>query len=55
VIDWPFLLFFSLFAVIGIFGGSFMSKYIDGGQLKKGFGWFVAAMALFIFYQELWN
>lgn len=54
-IDWPFLLFFSLFAVIGIFGGSFMSKYIDGGKLKRGFGWFVALMALFIFYQELWK
>lgn len=54
-IDWPFLLFFSLFAVIGIFGGSFMSKYIDGGKLKRGFGWFVAVMALFIFYQELWK
>lgn len=54
-IDWSFLLLFSLFAVIGIFGGSFMSKFIDGGKLKQGFGWFVAIMAVFIFYQELWN
>lgn len=54
-IDWPFVLIFSLFAVFGIFGGSFASKYVQGEKLKKGFGWFVAFMALFIFYKELWT
>ncbi|MEQ9297569.1 MAG: sulfite exporter TauE/SafE family protein [Cyclobacteriaceae bacterium] len=54
-IDWPFVLAFSLFAVFGIFGGSFASKYVQGEKLKRGFGWFVAFMALFIFYKELWT
>ncbi len=54
-IDWSFVLAFSLFAIFGIFGGSFASKYVQGEKLKRGFGWFVAVMALFIFYKELWN
>ncbi len=54
-IDWSFVLIFSLFAVFGIFGGSFVSKYVQGEKLKRGFGWFVAVMALFIFYKELWS
>jgi len=52
-IDWPFLLSFTSIAVIGIFSGIFLSKFVDDKQLRKGFGWFVLAMAIFIFAKEL--
>lgn len=43
-IDWSFLLSFTLLSVLGIFVGIYMSKYIEGVKLKKGFGWFVLFM-----------
>lgn len=52
-IDWFFLLVFSLFTIIGILFGVFLSKYISGKKLKKGFGWFTLIMAIYIFYKEL--
>ena len=52
-IDWKFLLTFTLFAVIGIFIGDYLSKKINGNQLKTGFGWFVLIMGIFIIVQEL--
>jgi uncharacterized membrane protein YfcA len=51
--DWNFLLTFSLLSIIGIFIGSILSKRIDPNILKKGFGWFVLAMALFIFAKQI--
>lgn len=52
-IDWFFLLVFSFFTIIGILFGVFLSKYISGKKLKKGFGWFTLIMAIYIFYKEL--
>lgn len=52
-IDWFFLLVFSCFTIIGILFGVFLSKYISGKKLKKGFGWFTLIMAIYIFYKEL--
>lgn len=52
-IDWPFLLSFTLFALIGIFGGFYASQFINGDKLKKGFGWFVLVMAVYIIAGEL--
>jgi uncharacterized membrane protein YfcA len=40
-------------AVIGIFIGNQLSKKIDGAALKKGFGWFVLVMGLYIIIKEL--
>jgi len=51
-IDWNFLLIFTAIAVAGIFIGSYLSKFIDGKKLKKGFGYFIFVMAIFIFYME---
>lgn len=53
-IDWNFLMVFTLLSVVGIFIGIGLGNYIEGKKLKKGFGWFVLAMALFIFYQEIY-
>lgn len=52
-IDWPFLLIFTSFAVTGIFGGTYASRLINGDKLKKGFGWFVLMMAVYIIAGEL--
>jgi hypothetical protein len=52
-ITWTFLLAFTGLAVIGIFAGTYTSKFIDGNKLKKGFGWFVLIMAIYIMINEL--
>ena len=52
-VDWFFLLGFTALSVIGIFIGTYLSNFIDGKKLKKGFGWFVLLMAVYIIYKEL--
>ena len=51
-IDWKFLGLFTGLSFIGIFIGSYLSNFIDGNKLKKGFGYFILVMAAFIFYME---
>lgn len=51
-IDWPFLLIFTGISVAGIFIGVWLNKFIDGAKLKKGFGWFVLLMAIYILIKE---
>lgn len=51
-IDWLLLLTVTATAVVGIFIGSYISNFIDGKKLKKGFGYFILIMAVFIFYME---
>ncbi len=52
-IDWTFLLSFSALSVVGIFIGIWLNNFIDGKKLKKGFGWFVLIMGIYIIYKEL--
>ncbi|MFN3757548.1 MAG: sulfite exporter TauE/SafE family protein, partial [Flavobacterium sp.] len=52
-IDYPFLLLFTLFSIIGIFIGIQLSKKIAGAKLKTGFGWFVLVMGIYIIIKEL--
>lgn len=51
--DWSLLSLFTLAAVVGIFIGMYLSKYIKASSLKKGFGWFVLIMAFYILIKEL--
>ena len=51
-IDWPFLLIFSGISVVGIFIGVWLNNFIDGKKLKKGFGWFVLLMGIYIIFKE---
>jgi len=51
-IDWEFLAIFTALSLVGIFIGSYLSNFVDGKRLKKGFGYFIFAMAVFIFYME---
>ena len=55
-IDWFFLFKITCIAIAGIFIGGFMSKKISGDKLKKGFGWFVLVMGIYIIVKEVfWN
>lgn len=51
-IDWTFLAIFTGFSVIGIFIGMRLARQIDGEKLKKGFGWFILAMGLYMIVKE---
>ena len=53
IIDWFFLLKITGIAIVGIFIGGFLSIKISGNNLKKGFGWFVLAMGVYIIVKEL--
>lgn len=52
-IDWAFLLVFTGLSIAGIFLGGYLNKFIDGGKLKKGFGWFILLMGIYIIVKEL--
>ena len=52
-IDWIFLMIFTGLSIVGIFLGGFLNKFIDGKKLKKGFGWFVLVMGVYIIGKEL--
>lgn len=52
-IDWTLLTIITTLAIAGIFIGDRLSKKIDGNKLKKGFGWFVLIMGLYIIAQQL--
>ncbi|QJW91196.1 sulfite exporter TauE/SafE family protein [Spirosoma taeanense] len=52
-IDWPFLLGFTAFAVLGILLGTYLTRFIAGNKLKKAFGWFVLIMGVYILTREL--
>lgn len=51
--DWTLLSIVTSLAVVGIFVGNQLSKKMDGAALKKGFGWFVLVMGLYILIKEL--
>lgn len=51
--NWNLLLIVSSIAIAGIFLGNYLSLKIDGAKLKKGFGWFVLVMGIYIIIKEL--
>lgn len=52
-IEWSILIGFSIFAILGIFLGSYLSKFISNKKLKPAFGWFVLVMSVYIMYKEI--
>jgi uncharacterized membrane protein YfcA len=50
--DWMLLLIVSALAIVGIFIGNRLSLKINGNKLKKGFGWFVLTMGIYILIKE---
>ncbi len=53
VIDWGQLLIFTAIAILGIFIGVKLSEKIPGSYLRKGFGWFILAMGIYILIREI--
>ncbi len=51
--DWKLLGIVTSLAIVGIFIGNFLSHKVDGDKLKKGFGWFVLVMGIYIISKEL--
>jgi len=51
-INFPFMILLSSIAVVGVFLGAYMSKFVKGTQLRSGFGWFTLTMALYIMIKE---
>ncbi len=51
--NWPLLISVTGLAIVGIFIGNRISTKIDGNKLKKGFGWFVLVMGVYIIIKEI--
>jgi uncharacterized protein len=52
-INWFLLLKITAIAIAGIFVGGIIAKKVSGDKLKKGFGWFVLAMGIYIIAKEV--
>ena len=52
-IDWYFLLTITAIALVGLVIGSQIGKKIESIKLKKGFGYFVLIMGIFIIIKEV--
>lgn len=53
-VNWQFLLTITAIAVAGILVGARLSRNIPGHKLKKGFGWLVLIMGIYIFIREIY-
>jgi uncharacterized protein len=51
--DWQLLGIFTVLAIVGVFVGGRISQRLNGSTLRKGFGWFVLAMSIYILSKEL--
>ncbi|MEO3781987.1 TSUP family transporter [Actinocorallia sp. B10E7] len=52
-IDWSLTLAVTALAIVGSLLGSRLSGMVDPDRLRKGFGWFVVVMSVFVLTQEL--
>lgn len=50
--DWMLLIVISAIAVAGSYVGSYFNKKVNSDKLRKGFGWFVLVMGIFIIVKE---
>jgi uncharacterized membrane protein YfcA len=53
--NWGLLSAITGIAIVGLLIGEFFSRKIDGDRLKKGFGWFVLLMGVFIITREIFQ
>lgn len=51
--DWQLLLIVTSIAIAGIFIGNWLNTKVSAEKLKKGFGWFVLVMGIYIIIREL--
>ncbi|MDD3005259.1 sulfite exporter TauE/SafE family protein [Flavobacterium sp.] len=53
-VDYFFMLSLAFIAVVGVYIGTFISKRVNGNQLKPLFGGFVLVMGIYIITKEIW-
>lgn len=51
--QWPLLFSITAMALIGLFIGNAFNRKVNAAALKKGFGWFVLVMGVYIVLKEL--
>lgn len=51
--NWTLIILFTLFSIAGLFIGSKLAEKVSGSSLKKGFGWFVLVMGIYIIIKEI--
>jgi len=51
--NWFFLIKITTIAIAGTFIGGLIAKKISGNKLRKGFGWFVLIMGIYILTKEI--
>ncbi|MFD2932342.1 sulfite exporter TauE/SafE family protein [Spirosoma flavum] len=54
-LNWNFLLPFTGLSIIGICIGMYLAQFVAPDKLKKGFGWFVLAVAFYMISRELYT
>ena len=52
-IDWKFITIVTAIAIAGIFIGGYFNQKVNSDRLKKGFGWFVLIMGIYIIVKEI--
>lgn len=52
-IDWLFISIVSAIAIVGIFIGGYFNQKVNADKLRKGFGWFVLVMGVYIIFHEI--
>lgn len=53
--DWQFLIIFTGIASVGIFIGIYLSRFIEPNLLKKGFGYFILVIAIYILFRQIFG
>ncbi len=53
VFDWTLLMVFSVLSIIGMFIGTRMRRIVSGKSLKKGFGYFLLIMGLYMIIERM--
>lgn len=51
--NWKLLIIVTIIAIAGIFIGNWLTNKISSDKLKKGFGWFVLVMGIYIIIREI--
>lgn len=51
-IDWTFTAAFTAMAVLGVFMGSAVARFVSQSQLKRAFAMFLVAVATFVLIQN---
>lgn len=52
-IEWKFIMIVTAIAIAGIFIGGYFNQKVNSDKLKKGFGWFVLVMGIYVIVKEL--